>query len=108
MVGIETRSLAALLKLAAASVDLSAEAVGSLRFGKRGPAGQGVRIQSSAEKPVSARVAVSYRGRWYYVDDADEASKQWFAMVALLFSTQVPEPASAVAPMLTIPVAGRR
>lgn len=67
-----------------------------------------MRIRTSLERPTSARVAVPYRGRWYYVDDADEARKQWFAMVALLFSAQVPEPASAVAPMLTIPVAGRR
>jgi len=107
-VAIETRSLNAMMRLAAAGVEVSGESRGALRFPPRGPGGEGVRIRSSAERPDGARVAIEYRGRWYYIDDADEASKRWFAMVALLFSAQVPETGVSVAPMLTIPVSGRR
>jgi hypothetical protein len=107
-VAIETRSLSAMMRLAAASIELPPDTVGAMRFGEAGPAGRAIRIRSSVDRPARSRVAVEYRGRWYYVDEADETSKQWFAMVTLLFSAQVPEPASAVAPMLTIPVAGRR
>ncbi len=107
-VAIETRSINAMMRLAAAGIELPAESRGALSFPPRGPAGRGLRIQTSSAPPSDARVAIEYRGRWFFIDDADETSKRWFAMVGLLFSAQVPESGSAVAPLLTIPVAGRR
>jgi len=107
-VAIETRSLNAMMRLAAAGIELPRDVAGALAFPPPGAWWNGVRIRSSATRPETARVAIEYRGRWFYIDDADEASKRWFAMVALLFGAQVPESGAAVAPMLTIPVAGRR
>jgi len=107
-VAIETRSLNAMMRLAAASIELPLDVQGALRFAPPGAGAMGVRIRSSTERPEAARVAIEYRGRWFFIDDADEATKRWFAMVGLLFSAQVPESGAAVAPMLTIPVAGQR
>ena len=106
--GLETRSLFTLMKLAAARIELPEEAaVGSVRFPQPGLAGRGIRILSSDVQPAQARVAVQYRGRWYYIEQTDESSKQWFAMMQLLANAQVPD-SGATRPVLTIPVTGRR
>jgi hypothetical protein len=46
--------------------------------------------------------------RWYFIDNEDEASKQWFSLLQLLVSAQLSDSTSTAAPVLTIPVAGRR
>ena len=48
-----------------------------------------------------------YRDRWYFIENDDEASKQWFMMLQLLANAQVPS-GTEVGPVLTIPVTGRR
>ncbi len=106
---IETRSLLDLMRLAAARIELPRDAaVGALRYPEPGPAGQGIRILSSDVQPAQARVAVEYRGRWYYIEHDDEASKQWFMMLQLLANAQVPDATPGLGPMLTLPVSGRR
>jgi hypothetical protein len=76
-----------------------------VRFPERGPAGRDIRILSSAFRPSQALVAAQYRGRWYYIEQSDEPSKQWFAMVGLLAGAQVPD--TGIGPVLTVPVSRR-
>jgi hypothetical protein len=106
-ISIETRSLFNLMQLAAASIDLPAELKPTARqYPEACPAGKGIRILSSATRPVQARVAVEYRRRWYYIEETDQGSKQWFLMLQLLASAEVPDTAG-LGPILTIP-AGKR
>jgi hypothetical protein len=107
-ISIETRSLLDLMRLAAASIELPPDTPGAARFPTPGPAGRGIRIRSAESAPPGARVAAQYRGRWYYIADDDDASKQWFQMLQLLASAQLPDGTSGTAPVLTIPVTGRR
>jgi hypothetical protein len=108
-VAIETRSLLDLIRLASASIELDrAAAAGAVPYPERGPAGRGVRIRTAAERPAQARVAVEYRGRWYYIAHDDELSKQWFTMLQLLAGAQTPGAAPGMGPVLTVPVTGRR
>jgi len=44
----------------------------------------------------------------YYIENDDDASKQWFMMLQLLASAQVPDSTPGLGPMLTLPVSGRR
>lgn len=101
-VSLETRSLFDLARLAAAGIELPADAAGAVHYPERGPAGRGIRILSSASRPTGARVSAEYRGRWYYIEQSDARSKQWFLLLGLLASAQVPD--TGIAPMLTVPV----
>jgi hypothetical protein len=108
-IAIETRSLLDLMRLASASIDLDeAVATAAIRYPARGPAARGVRIRAATERPSGARVAVPHRGRWFYIADDDELSKQWFTMLQLLAGAQTPGPAPGMGPVLTVPVTGRR
>jgi hypothetical protein len=107
-ISLETRSLLDLLRLAAASVEVPPGTPGAGAFSRPGPAAAGFRIRSAEFQPADARVSAQYRGRWYYIDNEDEASKQWFAMLQLLSSAQLPDTAAGTAPVLTIPVTSRR
>ena len=107
-IAVETRSVLDLMRLAAAAIELPADdAAGAVRFPAPGPAGKGIRIHAAAERPAQARVAVAYRGRWYYIDNDDGASKQWFMMLQLLAGAQTPD-TGGMGPVLTVPVTGRR
>jgi hypothetical protein len=107
-IALETRSVFHLMQLAAASIELPAELMASARqYPEPGPAGAGIRIRSSATPPDGARVAVEYRGRWYYIETSDQRSKQWFLLLQVLASAQVSDTAKGVRPVLTIPVGAR-
>jgi len=107
VLAIETRSLHDLMRLAAAGIELPAElAATATTFPERGPAGNGMRIHSAEARPSQARVAVEYRGRWYYIAQTDAESKQWFMLLQLLAGAQVPDSVSTT-PVLTIPAARR-
>ncbi|MDO9315340.1 MAG: hypothetical protein Q7T97_12420 [Burkholderiaceae bacterium] len=59
-------------------------------------------IRSGAEAPADAYVAVPYRGRWYWIDDSDVASKSTFTFLLILFSL-AETGQSAAAPVVTVP-----
>jgi hypothetical protein len=63
-------------------------------------------IRCSQHQPKSAFVWIRYRGHYFYIDDADVASKDAFAFIGLIFSLYAGAPSSA-SPLLTIPVGGR-
>ena len=61
-----------------------------------------IQIQSNAEKPDDAYVAVQYRGYWFWINDRDFQSKRMFSFLMFLFSlaeTGAPDEG----PVLTIP-----
>jgi len=47
-----------------------------------------MKIHSSSAYPQNATVAVRYRGRWFYIEDTDNSSKETLALVEQLFSLQ--------------------
>jgi hypothetical protein len=61
-------------------------------------------VQSGALPPAEAFVAVPYRGRWFYIADADAASKDAFALLSIIFALQSDE--EKAGPVLTLPVSG--
>jgi hypothetical protein len=68
--------------------------------------GSTLHIQSSRNAPERANVAVKHRGWWYYVDDADLASKTTFVQIQMLFLTRLSQATRGLqtTPLLTIPV----
>jgi hypothetical protein len=77
-----------------------------VHYAAPGLAGKGIRIRSAAARPANARVAVEYRGSWYFIDNEDAASKQWFMNLLLLADAQLPSTNDGT-PVLTIPVGNR-
>ncbi len=113
---VETRSLIGIMYYLSHGVDASEEdekrgrvtvtrdAKGR-RFDWDAVTGEIMNIRSSPEKPGNAMVAIEYRGRWFYIDDADLSSKSTFSLLGQLFSLQAGN-ARLVAPALTLPVGG--
>jgi hypothetical protein len=71
-----------------------------------GPAVRSLRVRHNETRPTSAVVAVEHRDGWFYIDDRDLATKQFFRLLGLLWSVSVAESTdkSAVEPVLTVPV----
>ena len=61
-----------------------------------------VNIHSGSEAPANAYAAVPYLGYWYWIDQADIASKRTFTFLMILFSLAETGP-SAAAPVVTVP-----
>ncbi len=61
-------------------------------------------VRYSPVIPGDAFVSVNYRGGWYYIADADVASKDAFALLSLIYSLQSSD--KKAMPTLTIPVSG--
>jgi len=110
---IQTRSVAVIMRTAAASVDVPQEHIekGIVNATAQPPAvlmelGSTLHIQSSRSAPERANVAVHHRGWWYYVDDADLNSKTTFVQIQMLFLTRLSEATRGIqaTPLLTIPV----
>lgn len=63
------------------------------------------RVRHSETRPEHAYAAVRYRGRWWYVDDADLDSKSTFFLLTWLFNLQASTTPPA-GPMLTVGARG--
>jgi hypothetical protein len=70
--------------------------------GPGGPIPPLMRIQSSAEKPGDAFVAVPYRDSWFWIDDRDMPSKGLFSYLMIIF-TLVETGDKGAPPIVTIP-----
>ena len=97
----------------AASIEVPAEhvAAGIVKTSSVAPEAAGtlhpiLKIHSSRGAPRRANVAVQHRGRWYYVDDTDLASKRVFLQIQILFLARLSEAnrGTQATPLLTIPV----
>jgi hypothetical protein len=62
-----------------------------------------MRIRSAADSPADASLAVFYRGRWFFIDDADRNSKTTFNLLAYLQAIQAGG-ADGEHPLLTLGV----
>lgn len=107
-VNVETRSVLQILRIAGASIEIPET---HLKAGVVEPTvdkldGRFMRIRTSRVRPGGeGTVAVSYRGWWYYVDDADPESKQAFLLLRMLVGIRLHEDGQKQgAPVLTIPV----
>jgi hypothetical protein len=109
---VQTRSVAEIMVNVAASIEVPGEHVNeglvearSVPTEPSGTPGPILRIHSSRSAPRQANVAVQHRGWWYYVDDADLATKRTFLQIQMLFMTRLSEATrGAQTPLLTIPV----
>jgi hypothetical protein len=106
---VQTRSVAEIVLIAAASVEVPSEHVkaGFVEPMADSPAVHTIlKIHSSRDAPDRANVAVQHRGWWFYVDDTDLASKRMFQRIQMLFLTRLSEATrgTQTAPLLTIPV----
>lgn len=61
------------------------------------------RVQTAAEKPASAWIAIRHRGHWFYIDDQDRESKTTFNLLALVYSMQTAT-TQGKSPLLTLPI----
>jgi len=70
-----------------------------------GLVGADLRIPHADERPDNAFVAVEHRGKWFYIEESDFASKRLFKLLSTLWSVTIAEATAntATAPVLTIP-----
>lgn len=106
-IAVTTRSIQQLLGELATGVEVPDEDIRDGRATARGRVATGtaplLRVRSGTERPADAFAAVSYRDRWFWVDDRDLAAKRMF--VFLMMFTSLTEAATLPqAPMLTLPV----
>lgn len=104
----ETRSVKDILRTAGDCIEIPDE---HLRAGVVEPLREGVeprlmKIHTSRIRPGgTGTIAIPYRGWWYYVDDADPASKRAFVALRLMVALRLSdEDKEHRAPVLTIPV----
>jgi hypothetical protein len=62
-----------------------------------------MRIASSESWPGNAYVRVQYRGHWFYIDNADLASKQTFALLETAIALQAGD-VPPISTVLTLPI----
>jgi hypothetical protein len=108
-VAIITRSVYDLLEIFSGAVEVPAQDLqggAAVSYPPPGIAGRGLRVRYAASEPDHAAVAVRYRGGWFYIDEGDQATKQFFRLLTLLLSVTIAESTAtgASAPLLTVPV----
>jgi hypothetical protein len=107
-VAVLTRSILSMLVEVGSQIDVPEQDIGAGRtIATVPPAMPGmapvITVHSGAEPPPATFVALNYRGRWYWVDDGDFASKAALSVLDLLHS--IAESGHAPqAPVITIPV----
>lgn len=62
--------------------------------------------QAGSERPAHARVAIPYRGYWFYIDEGDQDTKSTFSLLVELSRLELNTKAGP-GPMLTLPVGAR-
>lgn len=65
-----------------------------------------VQHQAGGERPLTARVAIPYRGYWFYIDEADQQTKSTFSLLVELSRLELNTKAGP-GPVLTLPVGAR-
>ncbi len=106
---VTTRSVWDLVEILSASIDVPAadEHNGvTVAAPPPGRLGKSLKVHFSEDEPDDAYIAVEYRGGWFYVDQRDMFTKQYFNLLGSLWSMAMANAASqgAAAPVLTVPV----
>ncbi len=65
-----------------------------------------VHYQGGGDRPAHARVAIPYRGYWFYIDESDQDTKATFSLLVELSRLELNTKAGP-GPMLTLPVGSR-
>jgi hypothetical protein len=65
-----------------------------------------LRVAYSGSKPDNACIAVEFRGGWFYIDERDMVTRQYFKLLGGLWSLTMANAAAEgpAAPLLTVPV----
>lgn len=95
-----TRSPFELLRLAGHGVEHTppAESGGDARSNRF------MRVLSSESRPASALVAIEQRGRWYWIDEHDDASRRTFWLLSAILNARMADSATGQGtPVLTTP-----
>lgn len=107
-IAISTRSTGDLIQILRAAVEIPQEHKKSevtIEYPPMGLVGKNIRIHSSKDKPERASVAITYRGYWFYIDDADIPTKVFYQTVRTLWSVSISASVdSSATPVLTVPV----
>ena len=108
-IGILTRSIFNLIEILSAAIEVPERDKGTgvaTSYPAPGLAGKELRIRHSKAKPEHAAVAVKYRDGWFYIDETDQATKQFFRLLGALWSVAIAESTGkgTAVPVLTIPV----
>jgi hypothetical protein len=61
---------------------------------------------AGSERPANARVAIPYRGHWFYIDEGDQDTKSTFSLLVELSRLEL-NSKSGPGPLLTLPVGAR-
>lgn len=107
--GITTRSVWDLVEILSASIEVPAqdEAAGvAIPAPPPGRVGRQLKITFSKEEPEHAYIAVPYREGWFYIDERDLVTKEYFRLLASLWTMTMSKAIGqgAAAPLLTVPV----
>jgi hypothetical protein len=106
-IAITTRSTLDLIEILRAAIDVPLEHASAgltIEYPPMGLVGQGIRINSSNERPRSS-LAVKYHGYWFYINEADQLTKAYFRALRAFWSVSISASADKrAAPVLTIPV----
>ena len=108
-IGITTRSIMRLMEILSAAIEVPEQDQNNgttTDYPPLGPLGRKLRIRHAKSKPGRTAVAVQYRDGWFYIDDKDYVTKQFFRLLGVLWSVSIAESTaeSSAAPVLTVPV----
>jgi len=108
-IGIITRSVFDLGEILSASIEVPEHEKDSgiaTLYPPTGLAGKNLRIRHATEEPAHAYIRVKHRDNWFYIDETDQPTKQYFRLMSTLWSLTISESAAkgAAAPVLTVPV----
>jgi hypothetical protein len=108
-IGITTRSIMRLMEIMSAAIEVPQQDQNNgttTDYPPLGPLGRKLRIRHAKSKPDRTTVAVQYRDGWFYIDDKDYVTKQFFRLLGALWSVSIAESTaeSSAAPVLTVPV----
>jgi len=108
-IAIITRSVFDLMEILSAAVEVPEHEKHSgvaTMYPPTGLAGKALRIRHARENPEHAYTRVKHRDYWFYIDEADQPTKQYFRLLSTLWSTMIAESTTkgAAAPVLTVPV----
>lgn len=107
---VQTRSIADLIKIASASMEVPEAQVQdglALPNPPLGSVGNLIHIRSSPSTPDDALVSARMHGTWYYIAQQDLESKLYFRLLQRLMNARIADIARSnkAAPVLTLPVA---
>ncbi len=108
-IALITRSVFNLMEILTGAIEVPEQDQASgvaVSYPAPGLAGKALRVRWAATKPEHASVAVEYRSGWFYIDEKDQTTKQFFRLLSTLLSSAIAESTAkgSAAPVLTVPV----